>query len=42
MTYRTKPKTLAQIRRNPLPGAKGYKARRDKAKPKPGTDTGWR
>ena len=42
MTYRTKPKTLAHIRRSPLPGAKGYKVRRDEAKPEPGTDTGWR
>ncbi len=29
-TYRTKPKTLAQARRNPPPGAKGYKAPRKK------------
>ncbi len=34
--------TLAQIRRNPPPGARGYKDRRDQAKRKPSTDKGSR
>ena len=38
-TYRKKRMpTMAEIRRNPPPGAKGYKGR--KAKPKPATDKG--
>ncbi|CAM3308000.1 VRR-NUC domain-containing protein [Halomonas lysinitropha] len=36
-TYRTKPKTLAQAKRNPPPGAKGHKAPRKRAINKDGT-----